>query len=76
MTAEEIELHASDSPDRRARLSATKQALLQKRIASAQAAAPQNRPRIPRCGRGGVIPASFSQERMWLIHQVHPGLIA
>ena len=71
-----IELQGSDSGDRSARLSPTKRALLRKRIASALEVTPPDRGRIPRCARDGTIPASFSQERMWLIHQVHPGIIA
>jgi amino acid adenylation domain-containing protein len=50
--------------------------LLQKRIASALAVVAPDGGRIARCGRDGKIPASFSQARMWLVHQVHPGIIA
>ncbi len=49
---------------------------MRKRIASALAASDRDAARIPRCSRDGSIPASFSQERMWLVHQLHPGIVA
>jgi amino acid adenylation domain-containing protein len=49
---------------------------LRKRIASALAVSARDSARIPQCSREKDIPASFSQERMWLVHQLHPGLIA
>ena len=58
-------------------LSAAKRALLAQRLKAAQAfdnASAENG--IPKITRDEPIPASFSQERMWLNYQLHPSNIA
>lgn len=59
-------------------LSATKRALLEKRLREMRAPAETagGNPQIPQLDRTGPIPASYSQERMWLNHQISPQSLA
>ncbi|HEX5887025.1 MAG TPA: amino acid adenylation domain-containing protein [Pyrinomonadaceae bacterium] len=59
----------------RAQLSATKRALLEKRLAGGSRVEADERV-IPRSPRSGPIPLSFAQQRLWFLYQLEPGLVA
>lgn len=60
---------------RRSRLSPEKQAMLAKRLASAQGEGTQPLD-IPRWSERGPAPLSFAQQRLWFLDQLKPGNIA
>ncbi|MBK6741945.1 MAG: amino acid adenylation domain-containing protein [Hydrogenophilales bacterium] len=59
--------------ERMAALSPTQRALLERRLARSVS---DTGPRIARAPRDDMVRASFSQERMWLVHQMYPNSIA
>ncbi|HLN61818.1 MAG TPA: amino acid adenylation domain-containing protein, partial [Symbiobacteriaceae bacterium] len=66
-----------DPADRRAGLSASKQALLNKWLKGKQAAATTGEPgRIPRRPGSGPAPLSVMQQRLWFMEQLVPGTAA
>lgn len=58
--------------ERRARLSAANRALLEKRLRGEVEGVVKPRATIPRRSEDGPAPLSFSQQRLWLLHQLDP----
>jgi len=62
--------------ERRARLSAANQALLEKRLRGEVEGVARSSTTIPRRSEDGPAPLSFSQQRLWLLHQFGPDSVA
>lgn len=61
-----------DVPERRAKLSPAKQALLEKRLRGKSAGGAKS-PAIPRRTERSSAPLSFAQQRLWFLDQLQPG---
>ena len=61
-----------DAPERRAKLSPAKQALLEKRLRGKSAGGAKS-PIIPRRTERSSVPLSFAQQRLWFLDQLQPG---